>query len=165
MKSIPFSRNQSRHPVCLHDGVGLEVGRLLHEASHQQHGLAFGLHGARVHQGLIIGEALSHALLQDDQGLVNVALMTDKDKVLAGIGHFAWFHLVLLRDRVARGFYLRPQPLGLLSDQLGQVCVLCVQQCVEGGLMVSSLPGHTGTLQPALPNQLLACGPTEKHKA
>lgn len=64
--------------VRLHDGVGLKVGCLLHEASHQQHGLAFGLQTAKVRHGLIIGEALGHTLLQDDQGLVYIALVTDQ---------------------------------------------------------------------------------------
>lgn len=36
--------------VRFHDSVGLKVGRLLHEASHQQHGFAFGLQTSRVCQ-------------------------------------------------------------------------------------------------------------------
>lgn len=58
--------------------------------------------------------------------------------------------------------YLGPKPFCLLSDQLSQVCALCVQYCIEGGLMVSCLSGHTGALQPALPYQLLVRWPMEK---
>ena len=76
-----LSRAHGRYLVCLHDGVGLKVGRLLHEAAHQQHGSAFGLEAARVRQGLILGETLGHALLQDDQGLVHVALPTHRDSI------------------------------------------------------------------------------------
>ncbi len=72
-----FYKNPGCYLVGLHDGVGLEVGRLLHEASNQQHGFAFGLQAARVHQWLVIGETLGHALLQDDQGLVYIALITN----------------------------------------------------------------------------------------
>lgn len=60
--------------VHLHDGIRLEVGRLLHEAAHQQHGSAFGLQAARIRQGLIFREALGHTLLQNDQGLVDISL-------------------------------------------------------------------------------------------
>lgn len=74
-----FYKNHGDYLVGLHDGVGLEVGRLLHEASHQQHGLAFGLQAARVCQWLLIGETLGHALLQDDQSLVYIALMTNTE--------------------------------------------------------------------------------------
>lgn len=64
------------NPVCLHDGIRLKVGRLLHEAPHQQHGFAFSLETARICQGLIFRETLSHTLLQDNQSLVDIALMT-----------------------------------------------------------------------------------------
>ena len=55
--------------------------------------------------------------------------------------------------------YLTPEPLGLLSQQFGLVRLLPVEQSVEGRLVVSSLPGHPGTLQPALPHHLLTHGP------
>lgn len=58
----------------LHDGVGFKVGRLLHETSDQQHGFTFSLQAASVRQWLVVRETLSHALLQDDQGLVDIAL-------------------------------------------------------------------------------------------
>lgn len=82
MFTVIFLLSGSLLPRCylvrLHDGVGLKVGRLLHEASHQQHGLAFCLQTARVRLGLIIREALGHALLQDDEGLVYITLMTER---------------------------------------------------------------------------------------
>lgn len=49
--------------VSLHDGIGLEVGRLLHEAAHQQHSLSFRLQAARIRHRLVIGKTLSNALL------------------------------------------------------------------------------------------------------
>lgn len=70
-----MSHLQLHYPVRLHDGVGLKVGRLLHEASHEQHGFALGVQVATVRQLLVVGEALGHALLKDDQGLVNVPLL------------------------------------------------------------------------------------------
>ncbi len=76
----PFYKNLDCYLVRLHDSVGLEVGCLLHEASHQQHGLAFCLEAARVRQWLVVGETLSHALLQDDQGLVYVTLRMDQQR-------------------------------------------------------------------------------------
>lgn len=57
------------------------------------------------------------------------------------------------------GFYLAPQPLGLLRHQLSQVCVVCIQEGVEGSLVVSCLSGHPSALQPALPGQFFARGP------
>ena len=71
---------KGRYLVGFHDGIGLKVGRLLHEAAHQQHGFAFGLQAARVRQGLIVRETLGHALLQDNQGLVDITLITEQQR-------------------------------------------------------------------------------------
>ena len=73
-----MGRVLSWYLIGLHDGVGLKVGRLLHEASHQQHGLAFGLQGTRVQQGLVVWETLGHTLLEDNQSLVHISLKTER---------------------------------------------------------------------------------------
>ena len=76
----------SRHLVGLHDGVGLKVGRLLHEAADQQHGLALGLQQPGVRQRLVVRETLGHALLQHNQSLVHVSLGTENGKWEDDIG-------------------------------------------------------------------------------
>lgn len=104
--------------VCLHDGIGLEVGRLLHETAHQQHGLSFCLQAARVRQWWIIRKTLGNALLQDNQGLMYIALMTNTEGFVSIVLYVCYYCKFV---EFTGSLYLGPKPFGLLCDQLCQI--------------------------------------------